>query len=60
MFFLNYAFCEASETGSYVFYMTCQDECDLWLSPDDKPDNKKRVISVPFGLNLKWNDWDRY
>ncbi|KAL9968685.1 hypothetical protein ACROYT_G020803 [Oculina patagonica] len=52
-------FYRAPETGPYVFYMTCQDECALWWSPSDTPDNKKRIIFVPFGLNLNANDWER-
>ena len=50
---------KAPETGSFVFYMTCQDECELWLSTDDKTVNKRRIIFVPFGLNLTWNQWDK-
>lgn len=53
------AFYRAPETGDYLFYVTCQDECELWLSTDHRTDNKKRVIFIPFGMNLTWNEWDR-
>ncbi|CAH3188258.1 unnamed protein product, partial [Porites evermanni] len=52
-------FYRAPETGLFVFYMTCQDECELWLSTDDTNFNKRRIIFVPFGLNLTWKQWDK-
>ena len=54
-------FSEAPETGPHVFYMTCQDECELWWSPGDTPDNRKRIILVPFGviLDVKANEWEK-
>lgn len=45
--------------GTYVFYMTCQDECELWLSTDYSPDYKERIMFLPFGLNLGAHDWER-
>ncbi|XP_020610810.1 uncharacterized protein LOC110049362 [Orbicella faveolata] len=52
-------FYRAPETGQYVFYLTCQDECELWLSTNDAPDNIKRILFISFGLNLNYNEWER-
>lgn len=52
-------FFEAPETGQYVFYMTCKDECELWLSSNDAPDNIQRILFISFGLNLNSNEWER-
>ena len=51
-------FSKAPMTGTYVFYMTCKDECELWLSTDYNPENKERILFVPFGLNLGVHDWE--
>ena len=50
---------QARESGAHVFYMTCQDECELWLSPDSRDEGKRRIIFVPYGLNLGQAEWDR-
>ncbi len=34
------------QTGEYVFSITSDDDSDLFLSRDDKPDNKKFITSV--------------
>lgn len=55
------SFYRAPKTGAYIFYMACLDECELWLSSTEKPDDMKRILFVPYGLNLSWrNDWERY
>jgi hypothetical protein len=30
-------------TGNYTFWIAGDDHCELWLSTDDNPDNKKRI-----------------
>ncbi|XP_067049279.1 uncharacterized protein [Acropora muricata] len=54
------SFYRAPQTGLYTFFMTCQDECELWLSSSSKPDDTKRVLFIPYGLSLNHNQWDRY
>lgn len=47
----------APETGNYVFYISGDDNSELWLSTDDDPANKRLIASS------KWtnpNQWDKY
>jgi hypothetical protein len=36
----------APQTGDYIFYISGDDQCGLWLSPDDNPANKVLVAYV--------------
>lgn len=35
------------ESGNYVFSISGDDRCELWLSPDSDPANKRRIAHVP-------------
>ena len=53
-------------SGLYTFYMTCEDECELWLKEADEPtlnderaaDNEgKLVVKLPTRTErLMWNE----
>jgi hypothetical protein len=46
-------------TGSYVFYLQCDDQGDLFLSTDATPANKKRIANQPgWGPINQWIDPD--
>ncbi len=46
-------------TGSYVFFMACDDQGYLYLSTNDSPANKKLIASQPqWSDALQWNDPD--
>lgn len=34
-------------TGDFVFWIAGDDNCELWLSTDDNPANKRKIASVP-------------
>ncbi len=36
-----------AKTGDYVFWIASDDEGELWLSPDDKPENRVKIAQVP-------------
>ena len=34
-------------TGDYTLYLAGQDQCELWLSTDDKPEHLRQIAQVP-------------
>ncbi len=43
-------------TGKYVFIVAGDDDCDLFLSTDAEPSNKRLIAQQPtWGNNLEWN-----
>ena len=53
-------FSQAPQTGIYVFYLAGDDECAVYLSTNDKPENKKRIILLPNGRHTTKEQWDKY
>ena len=47
-----------SSAGEYIFWISGDDQVELWLSTDDDPANKKR-IAYHTGWTQK-REWDRY
>ncbi|XP_065648500.1 uncharacterized protein LOC100201507 isoform X9 [Hydra vulgaris] len=44
--------------GEYTFFSSCDDECDVYMSPDDSKDHIRKIISQrKFSKN---NQWDKY
>lgn len=54
-------------SGLYTFYMTCEDECEMWLEEADQPtdsdeddmDNKEEVLRAKLATKtgrLKWDE----
>ena len=52
-----YGWFRAPEKGNYVFYSSCSDSCELYLSNDDNPKNKRRIISQMEGS--RHNDFEK-
>jgi hypothetical protein len=54
----NQLFCwfTPAVTGSYTFIISGDDECRLYLSPDDNPANKKYIAQEPQWNNAR--DWN--
>jgi len=48
----------APQTGSYTFAIAGDDDCELWLSPDDNPATKVRIAQVNGWTNV--GEWDKY
>jgi len=46
------------ETGAYTFWITADDEAELWLGPSGTPYDRERVAVVPEWTNPE--EWDRY
>ncbi|HEX8530676.1 MAG TPA: hypothetical protein VF646_11660, partial [Cytophagales bacterium] len=46
-------------TGSYTFYISGDDDCELWLSTDANPANKVRIAHVTGGWTAS-RDWTKY
>lgn len=45
------------QNGDYTFYSSCDDDCELFVSKDDDPMNKKMILSQE-----DWsthNEWER-
>ncbi|HEY0771183.1 MAG TPA: Ig-like domain-containing protein, partial [Sphingobacteriaceae bacterium] len=47
----------APETGNYVFYISSDDNSELWLSTDDDPANKRLIASSKW---TNYNEWAKY
>ena len=46
------------QSGSYVFRLAGDDDCELWLSPDDNPAHKVRIANVNgFTGYRQWNKY---
>lgn len=44
------------ETGAYTFWISSNDQSELWLSSDDQPGNKTRIAFVSGATNpLQWD-----
>ena len=52
-------FFQAPETGSYILYLSGSDECALYLSTDEKAENKNRIVFLPKGIKTKKEEWDK-
>lgn len=46
------------QTGSYTFRLAGDDDCELWLSPDDDPTHKVRIAGFVGYTNP--GQWDKY
>ncbi|MEO1449519.1 MAG: PA14 domain-containing protein, partial [Bacteroidota bacterium] len=46
------------ETGDYTFWISGDDNCELWLSTDGNPANKTRIAHVPGWTSSR--QWDKY
>ena len=46
------------QTGNYTFWISSDDQGELWLSSDRSPANKKRIAHVPGWTNSRV--WDKY
>jgi hypothetical protein len=50
----------APDTGTYVFWISSDDNGELWLSTNDNPANKSLIASVPDWTNpLEWNKYSQ-
>lgn len=47
----------APETGNYVFYISSDDNSELWLSTDADPEHKRLIASSKYTL---YNQWNKY
>jgi ELWxxDGT repeat protein len=47
----------APEDGNYVFYISSDDNSELWLSTDDDPVNKRLIASSKW---TNYNEWTKY
>lgn len=48
----------APATGTYVFWISGDDNSELWLSSDDNPANKSRIAYVTGATRV--NQWNKY
>lgn len=53
-----HGFVHAPATGSYTFRISGDDNCELWLSTDDSPDNAVLIASAPGWTRSR--QWDKY
>jgi hypothetical protein len=52
------AYVKPTTSGSYTFYISGDDDCELWLSTDANPANKVRIASVTGWTNSR--EWNKY
>jgi hypothetical protein len=45
-------------TGNYTFWISSDDDAELWLSPDDNPSGKVRIAYVSGWTYV--NEWEKY
>jgi hypothetical protein len=43
----------APQTGNYEFYLASDDQSELWLSTDDNPANKRRIVFLTTGVGFR-------
>jgi hypothetical protein len=48
----------APTSGNYTFYIAGDDNCELWLSTDANPTNKRKIASVSGWTNSR--EWGKY
>ncbi|MEA3226746.1 MAG: PA14 domain-containing protein, partial [Planctomycetota bacterium] len=48
----------APATGDYTFWLACDDNGELWVSPDDDSSNAVLVASIPGWTNV--DEWTKY
>jgi len=53
------AYVRPTTTGSYTFYLSGDDDCELWLSTDANPANKVRIAHVTNGWTGS-REWTKY
>ncbi|WP_181919309.1 PA14 domain-containing protein [Alkalilimnicola ehrlichii] len=52
------AYLKPPRSGWYTFWLASDDQGELWLSTDERPENKVRIASVP-GWTMP-RQWDKY
>jgi len=45
-------------SGDYTFWISGDDNCELWLSPDGTPENRRRIAQVPAWTGV--DAWTKY
>jgi hypothetical protein len=53
------AYVKPTTTGSYTFYLSGDDDCELWLSTDANPANKVRIAHITGGWTSS-REWTKY
>jgi uncharacterized protein (DUF1800 family) len=52
------AFLTPTTSGNYTFYVSGDDNCELWLSPDESPTNRSRIAAFSGFTNpLQWTKY---
>ena len=46
-------------TGEYLFYIACDNECELWLSPDTDELNSNMSIELKNGHFTSFRQWTK-
>ncbi|XP_068727599.1 protein sidekick homolog [Montipora capricornis] len=54
------AFFIPPSNGNYTFHATCDSECVFYLSPDERPGNKKEVLRIDQSHRTSYNQWNKY
>lgn len=47
-------FLQANESGEFQFEISCTYQCELWISPNDVPDDKMKILSHDASSNSHW------
>jgi hypothetical protein len=56
-----YGYVVAPATGNYIFWVSGDDSCELWLSTDDQPSHASLVASVGGGSGgSRYRQWTKY
>ncbi|XP_066918983.1 uncharacterized protein [Clytia hemisphaerica] len=51
---------KAPLTGNYVFYLACDNECELWMSPDTEEIRSNLVLELKKGHYTSFRQWHKY
>lgn len=47
-------------TGNYTFYISSDDNSELWLSSDDNPANRIKIAAISGYASTSYRQWDKY
>ena len=53
------AYLRPPATGKYTFWVSGDDQCEVWLAPGAKPDGAKLICSVPSWTQPRAWDWHK-
>ncbi|XP_065661641.1 uncharacterized protein LOC100198409 isoform X1 [Hydra vulgaris] len=51
---------KAPTTGEFIFYISCDNECELWISPDTEEIHSNLILELKHGHYTSYRQWHKY